>query len=114
MVFTFAPQIAAAHAAVLRMLGLPAAGTGLPGEADETAITNPRDLATLEALLTLSLVWSAAAAVAGSGGGAAARAEEYRRRAARERSTVAARLDVDGDGVVDAERRAGAGVLVRG
>lgn len=114
VVFTFAPQIAAAHAAVLRMLGLVAAGKGLPGEVDETAITNPRELAMLEALLTLGLVWSAAAAIAGPGSNAAARAEQYRQRAARERSTVVARLDVDGDGLADAERRAGAGVFVRG
>ena len=113
VVFTFAPQIAAAHAAVLRMLGLPAAGSGLPGEADETAITNPRDLAMLEALLAMSLIWSAAAAVAGPGSGAMFRAEHYRQRTARERSTVIARLDVNGDGIVDAERRAGTGVFVR-
>lgn len=114
VVFTFAPQIAAAHAAVLRMLGLPAAGKGLTGEADETAVTNPCDLAMLEALRTLSLVWAAAAAIAGPGSNAAARAEQHRLRAARERSTVTARLDVNGDGVVDAERRAGMGVFVRG
>ena len=113
VVFTFGPQIAAAHAAVLRMLGLAAAGKGLPGETDETAITNVRDLAMLEALLTLSLIWSAAAAVTGPGSNAAARAAEYRLRASCERSVAIARLDLDGDGLADAERRAGAAMLER-
>ena len=114
VVFTFAPQIAAAHAGALLMLGLPAAGKGLPGEPDETAIVNPDDLKPLVALLALSLVWSAAAAIHGAGSGAAARAEHYRLRASRERSTAIARLDVDGDWVADAERRAGAAALMRG
>ncbi len=114
VVFTFAPQVASAHAMVLAMLGLPAAGRGLAGEIDETAIKNPDDLRTLEALLTLGLVWAGAAAVAGPGSNAAARAEQYRLRAARERSAAVARLDANGDGVADSERRAGAGVFVRG
>lgn len=113
VVYTFAPQIAMAHAMVLAMLGLPAAGKGLPGEVDETAIRNADDLRLLETLLTLSLVWSAAAAAAGPGSSAAGRAEQYRLRAARERSIAIARLGVNGDGVVDAQRRAGTGVFVR-
>jgi len=100
--------------ALLAMLNLPALGLGLVGEPDESAITNPADLRTLEALLTLHLVWAAAAAVAGSGSVQASRAESYRLRAARERSALRARLDLDGDGVPDAERRPGAAVLVRG
>jgi len=113
VVFTFAPQIAAAHAGLLLMLGLPEAGQGVSGEADETAITNPGDLKLLEALLTLRLIWMAAAAVTGAGSSAAARAEQYRLRAAHERSCVRATLDLDGDGKPDAERRAGACVFVR-
>jgi hypothetical protein len=113
VVFTFAPQIAAAHAGLLMMLGLPEAGTGAFGEVDETAITNPGELRMLETLLALRTIWAAAAAVGGAGSSAAARAEQYRLRAAHERSCVRARLDLDGDGVPDAERRAGAGVFVR-
>jgi hypothetical protein len=113
VVFTFAPQIAAAHAALLTMLGLPAAGAGLPGETDESAVVNSRNLAMLESLLTLALVWSAAAALAGEGSGAALRAESYRKRASRERQVAAAKLDLDGDGVADAQRRAAAGEFVR-
>jgi len=113
VVFTFAPQIAAAHAVVLAMLGLPAAGTAAPGEPGEAAITNPQDLRMLATLLSLGLIWSAAAAVSGPHSNAASRAEHYRLRAARDRSTVVARLDVDGDGIPDAQRCAAAGVFVR-
>jgi len=113
IVFTFAPQIAAAHAAVLAMLGLPAAGTAAPGTPDETAITNPHELRMLAALLSLSLIWSAAAAVSGPHSNAASRAEQYRQRAARERSSVIARLDIDGDGLADAQRSAAAAAFAR-
>jgi hypothetical protein len=112
-VFTFAPQISAAHATVLSMLGLAAAGKGIAGEADETAVTNPRDLATLESAIALSLIWAAAASVAGPASNAASRADYFRMHAGRERAIAAARLDLDGDGIPDAERRPGAASFLR-
>ncbi|MCC6678795.1 MAG: hypothetical protein IT436_16810 [Phycisphaerales bacterium] len=109
-VITFAPQIAAVHAEILARLGIGAEAGG----PDEAAITNPGALRRLEVLGTLAMVWGAAAALQGQGSPAAERAEWYRARFARERESVGVRLDLDGDGQVDAARHLGSTRMVRG
>ena len=112
-VFTFAPQIAAAHKAVLSMLGLPAAGAALPGEPDESAIVNPDDLKPLTAHLALAAIYAAASTLSGPSSALAAKADHHRARAANARALTAARLDINGDGLADAQRQAGSVSLSR-
>lgn len=110
-VFTYSPQIALVHAQVLRLLGIDPDAVESPTEND---ITNPEALKRIEALGTLHLVFSAAGALGEPGSGLLARADMYRDRFAAERRRVAARIDLDGDGVPDATRRLNLVQLVRG
>ena len=120
IVGTFVPQIAVAHRQVLAMLGLTRVGSVRdPGGVSESAVTNGAELALLESLGALNLIFAAASAatgpLAGNGvSGELARSELYRRRFAAERGRVEARLDLDGDGVADAARRPTAVRFVRG
>lgn len=113
-VMTFSPQIAAVHGDILARLGVRAEGDETGDGPAESAITNPAALARLEVLGTLAMVWGAAAALQGQGSPAAERAEWYRARFARERESVSVRLDLDGDGQVDAARHLGSTRMVRG
>lgn len=97
-VWTLRPQIALAHRAVLRLIGL---------SEGEAAVLNGDELVMLESLLALHLVYAAAGAAAPAGSGLALKAEQYRRRAGAERTRIAAQIDLDGDGVIDATRRPG-------
>lgn len=106
-VITFRPQIAAAHAQLLTMLGLAEGSPGAP------AITNPGELRRPEALLALSMIYGAASVLSGKGSPLAQRAAHYRRLFARERHTWRALLDLDGDGLPDATRRLNILQLVR-
>ena len=108
-VWTFAPQIADVHRRVLGMLGL-----GEPGGPGADDVINPADLRGLEAIGALHLVYAGASAAGGSGSVEAERAAWYRGRFAEERSRVAARIDLDGDGVADVIRRPGVVALRRG
>ena len=101
---TFGPQVAFAHAIVMRSLGLAVEGEGSP---DASNVMNKRAIGHVEALGALAQVYGAASARAGADDALWARAEMYQRRLA------TARLDLDGDGVVDATRRAGQGVVRR-
>ena len=113
-VFTFAPQIADVHRRVLRMLGVEPAGEAAEDELDESAVMNPGDLARLEALGALHLIYAGVSAGLAGDAPASIRAEFYRARFAAERGAVVAKIDTDGDGVADAARRPGLGRLVRG
>ncbi|MBX3359694.1 MAG: hypothetical protein KF745_14840 [Phycisphaeraceae bacterium] len=106
-VTTFLPQIALAHASVLRMIGVE------PGDPAESRITNARSLRLLESLIALGLVYDAAAASTGPQSPAAFRAEAYRLRAVHERTRAVARLDLDGDGLPDHSRSLSAGRWTR-
>lgn len=111
-IFTYAPQIRLVHAQVLRLLGIdPDASESGPTEAD---ITNPEALKRIETLGTLHMIFSAAGALGEPGSGLLARADMYRERFGAERRRVAARIDLDGDGVADATRRLNVVQLVRG
>lgn len=112
--WTFAPQIMDTHRRVVRMLGLALSGEAAEDGLDETAVVNPRDLARLEALGALHLIYAGASAGQGEGSPASVRAAMYRERFDAERGRVVARLDTDGDGIADAARRPGMSHLVRG
>jgi len=107
-VWTFGPQIEDVHRRLLRMLGLDDPdGPGAGG------VTNPEDLRGLEAMGALHLVYAGASAAGGSGSVEAERAAWHRARFAEERSRVAARIDLNGDGVADVIRRPGVVALRR-
>ncbi len=114
VVVTFEPQRAVVHGLVLRMLGLSAGTTPPSGPLAEDRVKNASELALLESLGSLHLIYSAASALTGPGSPAGARAEMYRERFSRERWRAEARVDTDGDGVADAVRRFNIGMLVRG
>jgi hypothetical protein len=110
-VWTFRPQIAVAHRLILRLLGVtegtpPATRRGSDAPPlGESAVVNSSDFATLEALLSLHIIYAAATAGAPGGSVLIPKARQYRERAGAERTRVAALIDTDGDGVADATRR---------
>lgn len=114
LIVTYQQQIAVVHGQLLRMLGLSEGTTSAGGPLAEDRVKNSDELALLEALGTLHLVFSAASALTGPGSPAGARAEMYRDRFSKERWRAEARIDTDGDGVADAVRRFNVGMLVRG
>lgn len=100
---TFAPQLAAVHDQLLRLLDIePGDPDAFPAEAN---ITNPRALAPIEAVAALHLIFTAAAALATPGSSLWARVAHYRQRLTEERPRAAALLDLDNDGAPDATRR---------
>jgi hypothetical protein len=105
-VVTFAPQRAIAHAQVMRSIGIDP-DIEIPGEPHAGSIMNPASLVRLEAFGALHLIWLSASLHAGKDADVSLRAERYRMIAARERASVVAYLDLDGDGVPDAFRRPG-------
>jgi hypothetical protein len=106
-----APQIAIAHAQLLRLLDIE------PGDPNaspsESSITNPGALVLVECLAALHLILTAAAALATPGSTLWIRAAHYRERIAHERPRVAALIDLDGDGRPDATRRLSTFALLR-
>lgn len=117
LVSTMRPQIRLVHEQVLRMIGLEpgGGGSGRVGELGESAVTNPRTLARVEALGALHLIYAAAAAPGGDRSPASwwGKAMLYRQRFAQERERVAAQIDVDGDGLPDVVRRLNVVVMGR-
>ena len=106
---SFAPQIAIVHRQLMGMLGLD--GPESPGE---EAIVDTAPLAHAEALGALHLVYAAASALSGPSSALGARAVMYAEMFSRARRTLAVGLDLDGDGEIDATRRATLMHLVRG
>lgn len=113
VVYDFSPQRAIVHQQILTMLGLDAIGEVGHGF-DESMVTNPSALTRLEALGTLHLVYAGASAPSQASDRYAQRAELYRHRYQRERESVVAMIDVDGDGIAEATRRPNVVVLSRG
>lgn len=107
---TFAPQIQAAHARILRAAGLDpqapeigASGT-TPGEA---MILNTEALRAVECLGALEAIYRAASALGGPDSPEAKRADQYAQRYERELRRTGVVLDLDADGAPDARRAAG-------
>ncbi len=109
---SFSPQIELIHGVILASLGLIADGTtGAAGDAasgaiEEHQVLNGRELAPLEALGALHVIYGSAAPLAGPNSVLWTKAEMYRERFARSKARAAAAIDLDGDGVVDAIRQA--------
>lgn len=115
MIVTYRPQIALVHGQLLRMLGLDAGTTDTAtGRLAEDRVTNPSELALVEALGTLHLICSAAAALVGTDSPMGQKAAMYKARFAEERWRAEARIDLDGDGRSDAARRLNVTMLNRG
>lgn len=111
---TFTPQIALMHAQILAMLGLaPAGSPPAPDQLTEDHITNPNDLALLESLGALHLIFAGLAATTGPDSIAWQKADMYAKRTARERFRAQAKLDTDADGQPDAARRCAVIHLIR-
>ena len=89
-------------------------GIGVDDSPGEPDITNPGAFARFEAFGALHLIWSSASASSGPDSPLGMLGEEYRRRFERERQRVAARIDLDGDGVPDATRRPNVLRFIRG
>ncbi len=106
-VYTFAPQIALAHAALMRTLGLNPAGSGR--EPTLERVVNTDALSHAESLLTLALVWRAA----GQGAHAAERAGVWEKAYLRAIGELRLELDMDGDGAADTVRRVSGGWMER-
>lgn len=105
VVATFGPQIAMVHRQVLRMIGIEPDAQAVEGGATEESIINRSEIARLEALGALHLIFSAASSALGPDTALARKAEFYRARFAAERERAAVLLDLDGDGQADATRR---------
>ncbi len=103
-VTSFRPQIAIIHRQLLAMLAISPDAAPAIGIVTEASITNPRDLVLVESLGTLHLIYAAASAALPETAPAAQRARMYLDRFAKERWRARAYIDLDGDGVADAQR----------
>jgi hypothetical protein len=111
---TFAPQIAMAHAEIVRLAGVEAAGTAPSGAIDESKILREPGVIRLEALGALAIIWAGASGLLGAGSPGHQRAEWYRERFVKERERIGIRLDLDGDGAADEVRGLSAARMKRG
>lgn len=113
---TFAPQIAMAHAEIVRLAGVEAAGSAAAGVGaiDETTILKEAGVIRLEALGALAIIWAGASGLLGAGSPGHQRSEWYRERFVKERERVGIRLDLDGDGVADEVRGLNVARMKRG
>jgi len=112
VMYDFSAQRSIVHRQVLTMLGIDAPGEEVFG-VDESMITNPGALMRLETLGTLHLIYAGASAPSRATDRYEKRAELYRQRYQRERESVVAMIDTDGDGIAEATRRPNAIVLER-
>ncbi len=107
---TFGPQREIIHRQLLAALGLDPAPTdeetplGSGGRPDASQVVNTRDMALVESLGALHLILSAAAALVGESSTMWTRAALHRERFDHARRRLAARLDLNHDGVPDAQR----------
>ena len=108
IVRTFAPQAAAVHDGLLRLIGIDPAGDGEGfNKLTEDAVVSLSTLARLEALGTLERVYSAAAAMLADNTLVLHKANEYRRRFRHAVGNATVLIDTDGDGHADERRRLG-------
>lgn len=112
-IVSFRPQIALVHRQLLGMLGLRPSGTPDDGRPSEDDVTNPGELATLEAIGALHAIYTAAASLRGDASPAGQRARLYAERFSQERWRASALIDCNADGIADAVRRFNTLRLVR-
>ena len=122
IVHTFAPQLAAIHSQILKLLGIDPALVDLGpanSQPKESDITNPDSFRPVEALGALYHAYCIAAGpgTAELAGSLAStwlnRARMWRDRYAEALRTTAAQIDLDGDGKPDATRRPGLTQFIR-
>lgn len=106
---SFSPQIRIVHGQVMGLLGL----DRVDGPGPE-AVVDASALAHVESLGALHLVYAAASVLSGPSSALGARAAMYADMFSRARQTLSVGLDLNGDGEVDATRRASIVHLVRG
>ena len=109
---TFSPQLGLAHTQILRLAGIEPAASSDPHAITEAHILNPRDATLLECLGALHLIYAGAAA-SGHDKLLLDRTQTYRDRFAHERRRLRLLLDLDRDGLPDAQRALGVAHLVR-
>jgi hypothetical protein len=114
-IWTFAPQLARAHAEILRMVGIDPGEPAAPGIVTESCITNPISLRDVEAFAALYLIYTFAAgpAVGWEVNQIWERGQIYLQRFDHHRQLAAARIDTDNDGLPDATRRLNTLILTR-
>jgi len=112
-VATYAPQLEAAHQAVLRMAGIETSGQIVPGAPKEAMICNPEAFIPVECLHALAAIYNALGAGQPADAPANQRSVAYQRRFEAESERVLVHLDMNGDGVPDAVRRLAGGPMVR-
>lgn len=113
LVATFAPQIRAAHDRVMRLVGIEPAGPLIPGQPEESQITNAQALRPLVALAALEIIFRAAGSLLDESHPILQRARMYAGlfEAHRERTVV--HIDSNGDGIPDCVRRLNGSPLAR-
>jgi hypothetical protein len=121
-IHTFAPQIAAVHSQILKLLGIDAAAVDTgpdTGQVKEADITNPDSFRAVEAMGALYHAYCIAAGpgTADLAGSLAStwinRARMWRDRYAEALRGTGAQIDLDGDGKPDATRRPGHTQFIR-
>ncbi|MCR9075906.1 MAG: hypothetical protein NXI07_07695 [bacterium] len=113
LLYEFSAQRAIVHHQILSMLGIDAQGEDASG-VSEDMITNAGALRRLETLGTMHLVYAGASAPSRANDRYEQRAQLYLERFRRERESVVAMLDTDGDGIAEVTRRPNAAILGRG
>jgi hypothetical protein len=116
VIATFGPQIAMAHAEVVKLAGLARAGTAeatADGVSDANIVREP-GVVRLEALGALAIIWAGASGLLGPDSPGAERAKWYQSRFIAERSRVRVAVDADGDGVAEDLRGLSVGRMTRG
>jgi hypothetical protein len=118
VIHTFAPQIAAVHAQILKLLGIDASLVDV-AQVKEADITNPDSFRAVEAMGALYHAYCIAAGpgTADLAGSLAStwlnRARMWRDRYAETLRGTGAQVDLDGDGTPDATRRPGLTQFIR-
>jgi hypothetical protein len=109
---TFAPQAAIVHLALLQRLGIDP-DDARDGAITEDAVVSLSVMAQLEALGVLAHIHSAAVAIVGDNAALLQKAHDYRQRFASALRQSIILIDLNGDGVADAQRRFDTGQLQR-
>ena len=103
-IVSFRPQLSIIHRQLLAMLAIAPDAQPAIGVVTEQSITNPRDLTLVESLGALHLIYAAASSTLPESAPASQRARSYLDRFNRERWRARAHIDLNNDGLPDAQR----------